>query len=360
MSLANHFFAASWITCIRLADFLTNMKRLGRRVSRIKFPVYIPIRAIHISRINQNEKHHHSRTGPSVVTHPSEILNPMIHQDLNIRGLISDGAKILSEDEYVKVSTHIKALNEKFGGMQVAIVTIEKINGITDEHNEREFVAFGRRLFNTWGVGSPSAHNGVLFLLVIEQRQVVKIVGIGFEKVLTAQVQADLMNDVVKAHFRAGQYGAGICIMLKMVGEVIEPLWTSHRELFDPSLAPTFKGEWKSKSILSVLCSPFTAMGQWWRTSQDKTLREILDLSKLRKLEMQDVASPLVEYMNRLRLETRILVFGPPNARRHLFERKPSLWHEKPMKRFGYYLFVGGLIVGTCYVMKRVVFRKKW
>ena len=64
---------------------------------------------------------------------------------------------------------------------QVAVVVLNSI-GADNPHD------FGTRLFNYWGIGQRGIDNGLLILMIMDQRRVEFITGNGFESVLPDQL----------------------------------------------------------------------------------------------------------------------------------------------------------------------------
>lgn len=80
---------------------------------------------------------------------------------------------------------------------------------------------FAVELFNTWGIGKAGKNNGLLMLLVMDQRSWEFETGYGLEGVLPDAVLKRIGEQSIPAHFRQGRYGDGIVSAVKSVDAVV-------------------------------------------------------------------------------------------------------------------------------------------
>ena len=138
-------------------------------------------------------------------------------------GYVSDFAGILTADEKANLENLI-SVNEKglprsdvagltpntlvatttvAHGDQIAVVTIKTLDGDSVEN-------FANNLFRGWGIGQKGKDNGVLILVAVAEKQIRIEVGYGLEGSLTDLQSSQIINNIMKPAFKAGQYGVGI------------------------------------------------------------------------------------------------------------------------------------------------------
>lgn len=69
---------------------------------------------------------------------------------------------------------------------------------------------FATELFNTWGIGEADTDNGVLVLLVLDQRAVRIETGYGMESVFPDALCMTVIQNSMIPHFREGDYSIGV------------------------------------------------------------------------------------------------------------------------------------------------------
>jgi uncharacterized protein len=92
---------------------------------------------------------------------------------------------------------------EKSATAQVAVVLL---NSIGDE----DHVDFAQRLFEKWGIGQASNDNGLLILLVKDQRTVRFHTGNGIEGILPDAICKRIQREYMVPYFKDGDYDTGI------------------------------------------------------------------------------------------------------------------------------------------------------
>jgi len=73
-----------------------------------------------------------------------------------------------------------------------------------------EIEDFATELFNTWGIGEADIDNGILVLLVLDQRAVRIEVGYGMESVFPDALCMNIIQYSMIPHFREGKYSIGL------------------------------------------------------------------------------------------------------------------------------------------------------
>ena len=92
---------------------------------------------------------------------------------------------------------------EQRTGTQVAVLTVDSLEGDSIED-------YAVRVFQTWKLGRKGVDDGVLFVVARQERRMRIEVGYGLESRLTDARSRQILDDVVRPHFRAGNFGAGI------------------------------------------------------------------------------------------------------------------------------------------------------
>jgi uncharacterized protein len=96
---------------------------------------------------------------------------------------------------------------------QVALVVVKSIGDASD-------FDFSQQLFNTWGIGHEN-DNGLLVLLVVDQRTVRFHTGTGLEGVLTDVTCKRIQRDYMIPSFKEGDYEAGLIAGISRVREYL-------------------------------------------------------------------------------------------------------------------------------------------
>ena len=107
-----------------------------------------------------------------------------------LSGRVVDRADLLTSSQEGVVTRELAALEQRTGD-QVVIVTLSSIGS-------QPIAAYGRALFDHWGLGRHGHDNGVLILIVMYDNQVRIEVGSGLGTILTdAAVQRIVERDIL-------------------------------------------------------------------------------------------------------------------------------------------------------------------
>lgn len=149
--------------------------------------------------------------------------------------LLSDPARLLPVAEQRAVNEALTKLRLATG-VEVAAVILPSIG---DEAIE----PFATELFRTWGLGSSKLNDGLLLLLVLDQRKVRFEVGYGLESVLTDARSSEIQRELMRPHLREGQYGLALLAAIDGVRTSIEAAsYSSDRR--GRSAAPDLEISW--------------------------------------------------------------------------------------------------------------------
>ncbi len=135
----------------------------------------------------------HLKSAADYVTNPDRIISEQAEQAIN--------AKIASV--------------ESFATAEIAVVLLESV-GMDDIDD------FANRLFNYWGIGKDQKDNGLLFLLVKDQRQMVFRTGSGLEGVFPDAIASRIIRNEISPLLKEGDFDGGVIAGITKVGEVLE------------------------------------------------------------------------------------------------------------------------------------------
>ena len=131
-----------------------------------------------------------------------------------LTGRVVDTAGMLSEADEAELTQQLENL-EKATSAQVVVLTIDTLGGEAIED-------YSLRVAETWKLGQEGRDDGVLFLIVRDDRKMRLEVGYGLEPMLTDALSRRILSEVVTPKFRAGDYPAGIEAGVGAVVSVVE------------------------------------------------------------------------------------------------------------------------------------------
>lgn len=131
-----------------------------------------------------------------------------------LTGRVTDNAYLLSTETHSLLTDSLKA-HEMRTTNQVVILTIPAIG---DESIEE----YANRVFNEWKPGQQGKDNGVLIIVVPEERRMRIEVGYGLEGILTDLTASRIIQFVMTPKFRDGDYEGGIVDGALTVIDILE------------------------------------------------------------------------------------------------------------------------------------------
>lgn len=126
-----------------------------------------------------------------------------------VNSWVSDQAGVLPGDQEERLDQRIQRLHDDLG-VEIAVVTIDDV----DRGSPRQW---GTKLFNHWGIGDAEKNTGLLVLLVMDQRRVEAITGVGLEGVLTDSWLSRMQRQSMVPDFKRGRYGDGVVSGLEVI-----------------------------------------------------------------------------------------------------------------------------------------------
>ncbi len=114
---------------------------------------------------------------------------------------VSDTANLLPPATEARIDHRLDAV-ERDLGVEIALVTVTGIDLPPKE--------FATRLFERWRIGKAGADNGLLVLLVLDQRRLEMETGYGLEPIVPDGWLSAMQAEAMVPAFRAGDYATGL------------------------------------------------------------------------------------------------------------------------------------------------------
>jgi uncharacterized protein len=131
-----------------------------------------------------------------------------------LTGRVNDNAQILTEETRQFLSESLKA-HEVRTTNQIAILTISTIDGENIED-------YAFRVFREWKLGQKDKNNGILIVIVPNDRKMRIEVGYGLEATLTDLMAGRIIRNIMTPNFKNGNYDKGLKDGTLAVIEILE------------------------------------------------------------------------------------------------------------------------------------------
>ena len=176
-----------------------------------------------------------------------------------LTGRIVDVAHLLPTDLAASLAAELAA-HEARTGNQVALLTLPSLEGEPLEE-------FSHRVATTWKLGQKGTDNGVLILVVPNDRKVRIEVGYGLEGTLTDLKSSRIIREEMVPRFRNGDFSGGIAAGVKAVLGTIEGTYTPP-ERKRCTAGSTVGGSWGILFVALVVgILTATIIGHHWKGS---------------------------------------------------------------------------------------------
>lgn len=116
-------------------------------------------------------------------------------------GYVNDFARVIEQVDRDRLTNLIGELERKTSA-EIAVVTIDTIGDYSVE-------GYAVDLFEKWGIGKEAEDNGLLILLVLDQRKVRIEVGYGLEGIITDGTAGQVIRQKMAPAFGVGRFGQG-------------------------------------------------------------------------------------------------------------------------------------------------------
>lgn len=131
-----------------------------------------------------------------------------------LTGRVTDNAQILSETTRRSLTETLKGHEDRTSN-QIAILTVPTINGESIEE-------YAVKVFEAWKLGQKGKDNGILIVVVPNDRRMRIEVGYGLEGTLTDGMAGQILQFVMTPRFKNGDYDGGITDGVQAVMNVLE------------------------------------------------------------------------------------------------------------------------------------------
>jgi len=131
-----------------------------------------------------------------------------------LTGRVNDTANIISKDMRKALTDRLKAHEERTGN-QIAVLTVPTLDGGSIED-------YAVRVFESWKLGQKGKDNGILLIVVPQDRRMRIEVGYGLEGTLPDSAAGSIIRNIITPKFKAGDYNGGIDAGVSAIITVLE------------------------------------------------------------------------------------------------------------------------------------------
>lgn len=135
-------------------------------------------------------------------------------KEMSGQGYVSDPGQYLSPDGVRRLNNLIGSL-EANATAQIAVLVLPSIGDQIPKD-------FATELFQHWGIGQADKDNGLLILVVMDQRRVEFETGYGLEGVLPDVICYRIINENFVPHFKEGDYDNGLISSVDRIKTLLE------------------------------------------------------------------------------------------------------------------------------------------
>lgn len=174
-------------------------------------------------------------------------------------GHINDYTGTLSEDTKTRLEAFLYDLKNA-GKSEVAVAIVPTLAGDSIEE-------YSVTLAREWGIGSRESSNGVLLLVVKDDRELRIEVGYGLEGDLTDLKSHRIIDEVIIPRFKEGDYDGGVEDGVREIVGVIAPGFVGSTQKVDYSTDPTSQGFDIAPFILIgffIISAVLGSSKSWW------------------------------------------------------------------------------------------------
>ena len=132
----------------------------------------------------------------------------------DVRQYVTDPSAILSATACDSINAILGRL-EKSTGIETAVVMLPSIG-------DEDIFDFGHELFRKWGIGKKKSNNGLLILLVKDQKKVRFTTGYGIEGTMTDAMSKRIQTTLMIPRFRVGDWNGGMVSGVRAVAKTLD------------------------------------------------------------------------------------------------------------------------------------------
>lgn len=129
------------------------------------------------------------------------------------QGFVSDFARVIDKATHQRLTRLLQELKDKTGA-EIAVVTVTTTQPLTA-------FEYALKIAETWKPGEKGKDNGVVFLVVTEDRKMFIATGYGVEGILPDGKVGAIQDEYILPHFRRGDYAQGILAGTRVMASLI-------------------------------------------------------------------------------------------------------------------------------------------
>ena len=145
------------------------------------------------------------------------LLVPIVAAALDVpylTGRVTDNAGILSDSMRRSLTKRLKA-HEGRTGNQIAVLTLPTLKGESIEE-------YAVEVFEEWKLGQKGKDNGILVIVVPNDRRMRIEVGYGLEGTLTDSMAGSIIRNAMAPRFKKGNFDGGVQAGIKNIIKILE------------------------------------------------------------------------------------------------------------------------------------------
>lgn len=145
------------------------------------------------------------------------LLVPLVATALDVpylTGRVTDNAQILSDSMRSSLTDRLKTHEERTGN-QIAVLTLPSLEGESIEE-------YAVKVFEEWKLGQKGKDNGILVIVVPNDRRMRIEVGYGLEGTLPDSMAGSIIRNAMTPRFKNGDYNGGIEAGITNIINVLE------------------------------------------------------------------------------------------------------------------------------------------
>ena len=154
-----------------------------------------------------------------------------------LSGRVNDYANILTPETRQILADSLKTQEDRTGN-QVVVLTVSTLNGENIED-------YANKVFNDWKLGQKGKDNGLLIVVVPDDRRMRIEVGYGLEGTVPDLLASRIIQEVMTPRFREGDYNGGVIagvnsVLQALNGEQVSDISGERAEATDKTSGSSF------------------------------------------------------------------------------------------------------------------------
>ncbi|SMH29162.1 YgcG family protein [Maritimibacter sp. HL-12] len=178
---------------------------------------------------------------------------------------VNDYAKVIEQGAEQRLTTALKTLREDTG-IEATVLTLHTRWGF---ENPGSLEQFATGLFNHWGIGKAETNDGILVLVVTEDREMRVELGAGYPTGFNRTAQ-DIIDRIFLPAFRDGDFSRGI---EEGTGAVISRIALAHHDGDAPDSASGGGGGGLIGALVGALMAVIAGVAIFGRRISDRFTR---------------------------------------------------------------------------------------